>query len=53
MSYPKNIEEYTDAELTLELTRRADLRRNGLCDYCARPPGTEPCKFPKRHRIPT
>ena len=49
MSYPKDLDEYTDNELTHELQRRMRLRERGLCDYCGRTDVTPTCKFPERH----
>lgn len=45
-----NLDEYNEEEVAAEITRRARARKEGLCDYCLRPPGSEPCKFPARHR---
>lgn len=55
MSYMKDLDEYTEAELEQELAARARRRKYGRCDYCGRHPLTRPCRFPKRHydlRIP-
>lgn len=46
MSYPKDLEEYTDAELRAELDRRNLERRNGNCSYCKRPLRDAPQAFP-------
>lgn len=52
MSYPKDLDEYTDQELSRELTHRAERRYHGRCDYCHRLRDEgEPCKFPRRHRM--
>lgn len=52
MSYPKDLDEYTDEHLRSELAQRKTMRDRGVCDYCARTPDTRPCKFPDRHRHP-
>lgn len=49
MSYAKDLDEYTDGELTAELGARHVARIAGVCDYCKRPPTTPSCKFPVRH----
>lgn len=51
MSYPKDIDEYTDFELQIEMETRKNRRAAGLCDYCNRPPETPACKFPARHAL--
>ena len=50
MSYPRDLDEYTDDELTNEIRRRAEHRRLGQCHYCGRPVTAEPCKFKNLHR---
>lgn len=50
MSYPMDLDDYTDQELLTELKERAEKRAMGLCDYCGRKPTTSPCKYPKRHQ---
>jgi hypothetical protein len=50
MSFTKDLDEYTEAQLTAEFNRRCDLRHAGKCDYCGRPRTEPPCKFPERHR---
>lgn len=52
MSYPKDLEDYSDDELKNELMRRDQARRNGLCDYCMRPYMLRPCKYLGRHNHP-
>jgi hypothetical protein len=52
MSYPLNLDEYGEDRILLELTRRAKERARGVCDYCARPPSVQACKFPRRHNDP-
>ena len=50
MSYLRDLDEYRELELVSELTRRAQAREQGVCDYCGRTPSTTaPCKFPDRH----
>lgn len=52
MSYVKFLDEFYEEELNAELSRRQQLRRQKLCDYCARDPETtNPCKFPERHKV--
>lgn len=52
MSYLKDLEEYTDAELEAEIRRRRSLMFQGLCSYCGRRPSLTPCRFPERHNDP-
>lgn len=53
MGYPKDLEECSESELQLELTRRFTMRRNGKCDYCTAPLRSEPaCRFSERHNWP-
>lgn len=49
MSYLKDLDEYTTAELEAELASREVCRNRGVCDYCRRSPNTPPCRFPDRH----
>ncbi len=52
MSYPRDIDEYTNLELVAELKLRADRTYYGRCDYCDRfKDEGEPCKFPRRHVV--
>jgi hypothetical protein len=51
VSYPKDLDEYTDAQLDAEITRRARLAQKGLCTYCGQPSAADPCKFPERHSV--
>lgn len=37
MSYPKDLDEYTDKQLRDELDRRRTSRLSGLCYYCRKP----------------
>lgn len=50
MSYPRDLDEISQAELEQEITRRILLRIEGKCDYCERPVDADPCRFPERHR---
>lgn len=50
MGYPRDLDEYEEAELIRELAMREDERMAGNCDYCHRPSESTPCKFPGRHR---
>ena len=50
MSYPIDLDEYTEFTLHKELERRKRLRELDLYDYCARKPNTKPCMFRRRHR---
>jgi len=34
MSYPRDLEDYSDSELAAELARRCAERSLGKCDYC-------------------
>jgi hypothetical protein len=52
MSYPRDLDDYTEAELQGELKSREEVRALGVCDYCRRHPFTKPCKFSERHRDP-
>lgn len=49
MGYHVDMDEYSEAQLTAELERRANARAMGHCDYCGRVPTEPPCKFPMRH----
>lgn len=49
MSYPRDLDEYTEDELRKELTRRIEARSKGNCDYCGRPGDSTPCRFDARH----
>lgn len=51
MSYPMDLDEYTEKALRAELKLRADRRAAGRCDYCNRTPETNPCRFPERHQL--
>lgn len=43
MSYPKDIDDYSDKELIVELARRCAERSLGRCDYCRRPKTDSAC----------
>ena len=50
MSYPKDLDDYSDETLQQELNRRERARQKGKCDYCGKPRGSEPaCRLPVRH----
>lgn len=51
MSYPKDLDEYTDAQLREELARREQARAEGRCDYCGRGNAASACRFPNRHAL--
>ena len=54
MSYPKDLDEYTDEQLVKELQRRGFHREAGNCSYCGKPlftfnhVGPGPCKQHER-----
>lgn len=51
MSYPRDLDDYTDQELFRELARRAKRRKEGLCDYCTNKLNSKPvCMHPARHQ---
>ncbi len=52
MSYPIDLDEYSDRDLKAELQRRRAADEKGLCTYCGRRKGLVPaCKFPERHAV--
>jgi hypothetical protein len=51
MSYPRDLDEYTDAELEAERVRRVKQRDHGLCPYCGGPLDGKPCRYPEIHRV--
>lgn len=53
MGYPKDLDDYTDAELKAELKRRVALREKGLCSYCKRSVKLSTCRYPDRHHSNT
>jgi hypothetical protein len=52
MSYPLDLDEYSEDRLRKELNDREADRRKGLCDYCKRSPSDTACRFPDRHHAP-
>lgn len=46
MSYPKDLDEYTDEELKRELARRERCKKEGRCSYCGRLAQTNPVSSP-------
>jgi hypothetical protein len=53
MSYPLDLDEYSERSLQAELELRASLRSQGLCDYCRQTGDKPACKFPERHKLAT
>ena len=51
MSYPKELDEYTDAELDREVLRRKECKLLDLCHYCNQPFATHTCKFKKEKKL--
>lgn len=50
MSYPRDLDEFEEAELVREIDLRRTRRAVGRCDYCRREAGQPPsCKFGERH----
>lgn len=52
MSYPRDLDEFTEEELRAELARRTAARERGVCDYCGRLPTEKSCKEFERHHDP-
>lgn len=53
MSYPRDLDDYSESELEAELKRRDRLRKAGKCDYCRTVPnGETSCSRPGRHNDP-
>ena len=50
MSYPRDLDEYSDAELETERQRRAKNRAKDLCPYCGQDFGKPPCRYPEMHK---
>lgn len=48
MSYPKDLDEYSLAELEAEIARRKKLLSEGKCSYCEQPLETHSCKYCSR-----
>lgn len=44
MSYPRDLDEYAEHELSDEVRRRKAQRAKGLCDYCGQAPDAPVCK---------
>jgi hypothetical protein len=52
MSYPRELDEYSLADLEREMARRCDNIKNGICPYCGQKAGTKPsCRFPEQHFV--
>jgi hypothetical protein len=51
VSYPKDLEDYTDQQLLEEILRRAKLRADGVCDYCGSPATKPTCAHVYRHKL--
>ena len=49
MSYPRDLEDYSDVELAEEIMRRARNRAIDRCDYCGKTDESPACKYPQRH----
>jgi hypothetical protein len=49
VSYPRDLDEFSEEELRDELARREEARRLGLCDYCGRNGNATKCRFSNRH----
>lgn len=55
MSYPRDLDEYTDDELQGEINRRSICVARGFCSYCGgnlrenTTSGWSSCRFPDRH----
>lgn len=45
MSYPKDLDEYTDREIEAEYNRRLANLAMGWCTYCSQPVATHKCKM--------
>lgn len=39
----------SDSQLIMELARRAQSRRHGICDHCGRSGDSEPCREKRSH----
>ncbi len=53
MSYPMDLEDYSDERLSEELQRRYKARQAGNCDNCGKPLKSEPkCRRTQRHDLP-
>lgn len=49
MSYPRDLDEYSDYEILKEYRRRADLLRESKCTYCTRPQAECACRMQHAH----
>lgn len=50
MSYARDLDEISTAELKAELADREAAKAKGLCAYCRRPPNSKPeCKMRYMH----
>ena len=50
MSYPRDLDDYSEKELRDEISRREVLAKKGLCTYCEGKRNTTPCQYPARHK---
>ncbi len=50
MSYPRDLDDYSDEELMQELNERQHRRHGRLCTYCAQRYDHPSCKYPERHK---
>ena len=49
VSYPRDLDEFTEEELREKLARREECRARGVCDYCEKNGNAPKCRFPRRH----
>jgi hypothetical protein len=49
VSYPRDLDEYSDEELREEIARREDCRARGVCSYCGKNGNATKCRFKDRH----
>ena len=50
MSYPRDLDDYSDEELMQELNERQHRRHGRVCTYCGGGYDTPLCKHPDRHK---
>lgn len=50
MSYPKDLDEYTDVEIRAEIRRRARAALEGRCSYCHQALDAKPCRYGELHK---
>lgn len=50
MSYPRDLDDYSDDELHAEIGRRLVARAKGKCDYCGRSRNLKACRYRERHK---